>query len=364
MSSGDGGKLELVRSLLARVNGYQQARVQKLIELAGDASVRRFTRVMLRAAPVDSVILMQLASDPPQPIAAGDLGVDQNQSFVELSAFFSRNGIPVPRVLADNLEASVLLVEDVGMSALSSRLCDSASSSELHVSLYCSALDLIAKLQALSPDSSCIAYRRSLEASHYEQEAQRFVDHFLKPHGHKSNVIDAVEQILPPLAERIAAHPRALVHRDFMPWNIHIGADDRLWIIDFQDALLASHVYDVVSLLHDRDTDQLLGVERVKELYRYSRQCARSVEDFAREYCEVLLQRHLRLAGQFRLLSERSNRTAYEAWIPGSLCRIGIALSALSEYQSVASILAEAVPEIAEGVNLASGEGAWQIGRW
>jgi aminoglycoside/choline kinase family phosphotransferase len=58
-----------------------------------------------------------------------------------------------------------------------------------------------------------------------------------------------------------------------------------------------------------------------------------------------MLQRHLRLAGQFKLLSEKLGKPIYKEWVPGSLKRVGIALKKLPYLNDLAELLVT-IPEI------------------
>ena len=56
------------------------------------------------------------------------------------------------------------------------------------------------------------------------------------------------------LVAELAAEPRVLCHRDYHSRNLMLH-DDRLYIIDFQDARMGPDTYDLVSLLRDSYVD-------------------------------------------------------------------------------------------------------------
>jgi len=48
-----------------------------------------------------------------------------------------------------------------------------------------------------------------------------------------------------------------------------VTENNKLGVIDYQDALMATRCYDVVALLNDRDTDSALGMLLTPNLLEY-----------------------------------------------------------------------------------------------
>ena len=72
------------------------------VTVAGDASARRFTRLF--RADGASAILMDASAE-----ANGS-----SRRFADLSAWINANGFSAPRILARDLDAGLLLIEDFG----------------------------------------------------------------------------------------------------------------------------------------------------------------------------------------------------------------------------------------------------------
>ena len=68
------------------------------------------------------------------------------------------------------------------------------------------------------------------------------------------------------IVDELAAEPRVLCHRDYHSRNLMLR-DERLCIIDFQDARLGPDTYDLASLLRDSYVD--LPEQIVDELIAY-----------------------------------------------------------------------------------------------
>ena len=351
-------ELQLAQELLQRSAAFAAAKVKECQPLAGDASGRRYVRLILDDAGASPTLILMLLKRTKGPVTHGGDELDQDQTFTALSIFLRAHGLHVPELLVDGRDHDALIVEDVGDLPLWRFAFNQLNESGLRIRralgdeavphLYRRAVDCLRQIQRIPADQECVAFRRSMEFDQYHLEARRFVDHYLGPDSLPKPQLDVIERMLKELCEEVASHRRCLMHRDFMPWNIHICAPDDLAILDFQDMLLGSWTYDIVSLIHDRDADAALGKERCIEIAEYFAKGDPSGA-FYRCYHQVLLQRYLRLAGQFRLLSQRWNTPVYDGWVPGCLTRIGRSLAVLPEMADVLEILANAIPEVKRG---------------
>ena len=77
---------------------------------------------------------------------------------------------------------------------------------------------------------------------------------------------EALRAELAEIVDELAAEPRVLCHRDYHSRNL-MWRDERLCIIDFQDARLGPDTYDLASLLRDSYVD--LPEQVVDELIAY-----------------------------------------------------------------------------------------------
>ena len=123
------------------------------------------------------------------------------------------------------------------------------------------------------------------------------------------------------LAEEIAAHPRAFVHRDFHLDNL-FDASGEVGVIDFQDARLGPDSYDVASLAFERAT--LVSPDDAAS----SVACAafarsRSVSDgFADRLERVSLQRGWKAAGTFARVCAAGRGEVYRPFLSAQVARV------------------------------------------
>ena len=349
---------ELSELLLDASDELRGAKVKSIEHLSGDGSGRRYFRVHLKGAAQQSVILVILSHEH-GPVTHGGENLNQDDTFVNLSHYFNEFQIAVPRVICDGRLQGALLVQDVGDIALWRFAFGDLDKRGLQIAekigpqatvlLYKKAVDVIANIQKCSPTKECVAFSRYMGLDEYKIESRRFIDHYLVPREVPKRHLVVVEDFIEDLCQSVADHPRVLMHRDFMPWNIHVTHEGDIAVLDFQDAIVGSYVYDVISLIHDRDADYALGDEKCAHVVEYFKDTFELGQGFYSHYNEALLQRYLRLAGQFHLLTKKTGRPIYENWVPGCLRRVGKTLANMPQYSRALEVLVKSVPEIAEG---------------
>jgi aminoglycoside/choline kinase family phosphotransferase len=306
----------------------------------GDASGRRYYRLLVDGFDYPSLVLM-IQNGGQGPLMSGG-SINQDMSFPLMQAYFEKNNIRVPKLYFDGHREQFQLLEDVGDLALWRFVLDSDGElveefvaqghQEDLVSLYGKAVDVISRIQGCPPDETNPGFLRRFGEEELFLEARRFIDFLLIPQNHPESLVEDVEAFLRSLCKRVEKHPYTLIHRDFMPWNIQILTEGKLCLLDFQDSLQGSYVYDLVSLLHDRDIDFSLPAGIFKQmLERFCENGNYNQETVATHYCEALLQRHFRLAGQFLTLTQKTGRPHYAEWSPGCLYRCGQALACLNQ---------------------------------
>src|SRR5829696_7297044 len=152
----------LSRSGLAAVN-------PRVVPLTGDASDRRYFRILLSDAPS---IVLALNSAP----------FDVTKlPFVNVATLLSRMPVPIPAVLGHADDLGVLALQDLGDVTLQAHL--GASSPAEHAALYRQAVALIATLQRRGADlasADYLPYGISFDVEKLTWELEFFTKHFLE----------------------------------------------------------------------------------------------------------------------------------------------------------------------------------------
>jgi len=117
------------------------------------------------------------------------------------------------------------------------------------------------------------------------------------------------------LIESALTQPQVCIHRDFHSRNLMILPDEKVGIIDFQDACLGPITYDLVSLLKDCYIDW--PQQKIRDWLAQS-ECLKpfSIDETLRWFELMGLQRHLKVLGIFARLNIRDNKPQYLQYFP------------------------------------------------
>lgn len=282
------------------VAGQFQGRAVEIAVLAGDASFRRYARIL-----VDGKSWMLMDAPPPQ---------EDCTPFVAIAEMLLAKGVRVPKIVAQDLDQGFLLLEDFGDTVLSAAL--SADTVDQH---YQQALNQLIDLQKIAvPVAVDIpAYQADKLIAEMRLFDQWFLPQFLQLELSQAEQ-DLLTQTYQYLAEQAIAQPQVLVHRDYHSRNLMLLADEPvLGVIDFQDAVIGAISYDVVSLL--RDAYVQWPVAQVQGWIKTYWQRAQlkglmvevSLAQFEQWFDAMAAQRHLKVLGIFVRLSQRDGKHGY-----------------------------------------------------
>lgn len=341
-------------STLATYYGeLESARARKL---KGEASTRGYFRIEIDAAGARaqgkpaSVIVMQL----PEPFGPGTAAETQTRAFLDVRAFLASRALPVPDLYATDLERGRLVLEDLGDLTFEARLRRDGAGSL--VDAYGRAIDLLAELHQRcappQPTAACIAYRRRFDFALLRSELDHFREWGVEAVEGPLSASDRAELdgLFEQLTGEITSLPDGFVHRDYQSRNLIWPTDDRLVIIDFQDAFIGPAPYDLVALLCDSYVDlergfQLELLERYFERRGFD---AALRETFSRGFDLITVQRKLKDAGRFVFIDRvRKNRDFLSFYAP-SLRHVDRALAHLPAWRGLHALLQRLMPGFPE----------------
>jgi len=286
----------------------------QVVPLTGDASDRRYFRVLLRDEPA------QVLAVHPGPIDFAAL------PFVNVAKLLSEMPVPVPRILGHSDQLGVIALQDLGDVTLQAHL--GAASPGQHAALYRQAVTFVDTLQRRGAElasSRYIPYGIAFDVEKLTWELQFFTKHFLEAYR-GAQITPAAREALAAeyaaIVEELASEPRVLCHRDYHSRNLMLHEGD-LYIIDFQDARLGPDTYDLVSLLRDSYVDfteaQVDGLIAFFLALREGRQTPTDPEEFRRRFDLMALQRNLKALGTFGFQTTSRQNTVYIQYIPRTL---------------------------------------------
>jgi aminoglycoside/choline kinase family phosphotransferase len=139
----------------------------------------------------------------------------------------------------------------------------------------------------------------------------------------------------------VLSHPQGVfVHRDFHSRNIMFC--EPLGIIDYQDAMNGSIVYDLVSLLKDLYIKfNPKDIEKLALYFKEQKRLKISDEEFLQWFDFMGLQRHIKVLGIFARLYIRDNKNGYLKDLPLTLEYVLESLKKYPELNELYEILSK-----------------------
>jgi len=298
--------------------GYKDC---KLEVVSADASYRKYYRLLIKGR---SYIVMD-----------SSMQVESIYPFIDVSVRLLKADVQIPRVYAQNLSLGYLLIEDLGDIHLINVLNE--MSCKL---LYTRAIYEILKMQKADTTGLDLYDEEFLML-----EMNLMPEWYLEKHlgitlnNEEKNDLNSVLTLI---KNEVIAQPQGyFVHRDFHSRNIMFAGRGKVWVIDYQDALIGSITYDLASLLNDVyiKFDREKIVELVLEFKILKGIKDVSDEQFIRWFDFMAMQRHIKILGIFARLKIRDNKPAYINDIPMTLTYIRENIARYDEFKPLEKIL-------------------------
>ncbi|MGI6394169.1 MAG: aminoglycoside phosphotransferase family protein [bacterium] len=315
-----------------------------LTPLFGDASGREYFRVSFGK---ETAVLMKVADVKPGEFGRGDSFND----FIALRNLFNASGVRVPEIYSVILEQKSLLLEDLGDTTLFQMIENDKKNKSKHVK---SAVDLLVDTQNKLYNRESFnspADKRSFDKKLFMEEFYHFYEYMIAKRVYDKpfkGVWTKLEKEFKQISHELSTLPTLLSHRDFQSKNIMIKGGTP-YLIDFQDALIAPALYDLVSLL--RDSYVTLSDDEVEALLNYYwetnqtiQELFTSFEDIKRAFYLQTVQRKMKDAGRFIYLNQVKGKEWFIPFVVPTLKYVKSALLTL-EMERIIEILAPFIPE-------------------
>lgn len=329
-------------SWLNGLAGPQQLRPATLRMASADASFRRYFRV--DAEDGSSRIIMDAPPDK-----------ENCRPFVQIAALLADASLLAPRILDWDEAHGFLLLTDLGTHTMMQVLHTDCAPANLP--LYQKAIEALVLWQQASRPGVLPPY----DAALLRRELELFPDWYLARHrgiAVEGKLRTTLDQMFTLIVERNLASPSVYVHRDFMPRNLMISGDpgspatgqpqeERLGVLDFQDAVYGPITYDIASLMRDAflSWDEDFVIDVTVRYWQAARKVGLPVhEDFGEFFRAVEwmgLQRHLKVAGIFARLTLRDGKPKYLADAPRFITYIRATCARYAELKPLLRLIDE-----------------------
>lgn len=272
-------------------------------KLASDASFRSYYRIKFKNN-FDNLMLMY-----------APVGHERIDHFIHVDKFLVEHNLSAPQIKAIDEENGFLLLEDFGDNTFTRVLKDNP---ELELDLYKKACDVLIELHKIDDKISLESFNNHVMI----KEVMLFIDWYLQLNNKKISLsqIANYKKIWFELFDKITlTQKKVVVLRDYHADNLMLlnNKDNykSIGLLDFQDALIGSPVYDLISLLDDIRRD--IAEENRQELYKYFISKTNYHEENFLQDCEIIsLQRNVKILGIFARLVLRDKKDKYLEYIP------------------------------------------------
>ena len=234
------------------------------------------------------------------------------QPFIEVTNLIQSVNLHAPKIIHEDTQKGFLILEDLGAKDLLDTL-----NQDNFKSLYKKCIDEIITMQEI--DATALPL---YDEAFLKTEMNLMPEWFLKQYlGQEldASELKTIENTLDFISKEVLSHPQEVfVHRDFHSRNIMNC--EPLGIIDYQDAMNGSIVYDLVSLLKDLYIQ--FDSKEMNELALYFKEkkgLEVSDEEFLKWFDFMGLQRHLKVLGIFARLYLRDGKDGYLKDLPLTL---------------------------------------------
>ncbi len=303
----------------------------KISYLQGDASTRRYARL---ARGHDKVILMDSPRQADGPIVRDGKPysriahlAEDVKPFVAIDHALRSAGLSAPEITANDLDAGLLLIEDLGDRVFGRETDNGPHQAEL----WSAGIDMLAtfrranlsmSMPVVPGDPSAGSHTLpALDATILGIEVALLADWYW-PEIYKAEMPTDVradfESLWRPLIELLLAQPKGWILRDVhspnLLWLPERDGVARVGVIDFQDAIGGPWAHDVMSLLQDARVDVSAGLEAsllARYVVQMSGQPGFDEPAFRTTYAVYGALRATRLLGLFVRLLRRDGKPDY-----------------------------------------------------
>ena len=279
----------------------------KILPIAGDASFRKFYRIILNKK---SKIIILAKKEKYKNLIA----------YSAINKFLRINKITAPKLYMNNFSKGVIVIEDFGDSSFYKILIKKKNKFLIYKKL----IDLLLKIQQIKPKSKIKNIDTGFHTIHkyskkyLSEESDLFFDWYLPIFLSKKkslNIKLKSKKILSKLYNRLNFSNSYFVHRDYHAQNL-MKVGDKIGVIDSQDALIGNPAYDLVSLIDDVRIKTSTKLKNQIYNYYLSKAYKTNSKKFLEDFNILSVQRSLKIIGIFSRLFKRDKKNLYLKFIP------------------------------------------------
>ena len=277
--------------------------LNKLKPLSGDASFRKFFRHK-------NIIIVFSKKDTNKNLLIYDA----------INKILIKNKINAPKLIRQNYKSKYIQIEDFGNITAYQKL---KNNNKNKLNYYKKIIKLLNSLQKIKTKKIKTFLGSNYKVPKYSKkilldEAKLFLEWYIPKKIKKKNqnlLKKKLLLILKSLINKIKFNNKTFVHRDFHVSNLMIK-NNKLCIIDNQDAVFGNKAYDLASLIDDVRIKTSINLKRriFEEYIKTNKKI--NVVNFKNDFDILSVLRNLKIIGIFTRLSVRDKKNHYLKLIP------------------------------------------------
>ena len=283
----------------------------KLLPLSNDASFRQYYRKFDQEKKLSTIIVISKKEKYKNLLV-----------YSAINKFLLSKNIKTPRLLSENYKKGFIEIEDFGNVTIHNVL----KKSKKKFNVYKKTVQLLIKLQKIKPKVIKNFFGKSYKLEKYSvknlnKESDLFFDWYLPLIMKKNRALEmkkVLKKKLQVLYQQLKLQNNIFVHRDFHVSNL-MQINNKIGIIDSQDAIIGNPTYDLVSLIDDVRLETSNRLKKIIFNY-YLNKCPqiykRKKNDFVHDFNILSVQRNLKIIGIFARLYRRDKKKKYLKLIP------------------------------------------------
>jgi len=280
----------------------------KMTSIKGDASFRKFYRKKINKKSSITVY-------------AKKEKIKNLLNYDSINKLLLKNKIFAPKLLSENFSKNFIEIEDLGTKTI----FDIFKKKKVNrLKVYKKILVVLIKLQNIKSRKIKNFKKKYYKIPNYSKklvfnEANLFLDWYVPRVINKNKrlkVKKELKKIITSLIKKIQLPNNTFVHRDFHISNLMIN-NNKIFIIDSQDAVYGNIAYDLASLIDDvrLKTSKDLKKMIYKNYLNLNKKKINKIK-FKNDFEILSVLRNLKVIGIFTRLSQRDNKKTYLKLIP------------------------------------------------
>jgi len=280
----------------------------KIIPIKGDASFRKFYRKKINKK--SSII-----------VYAKKEKIKNLLNYDAINKLLLKNKIFTPKLLSENFFKNFIEIEDLGTKTI----FDIFKKKKVNkLKIYKKILVVLIKLQNINSRRIKNFKKKYYKIPNYSKklvfkEANLFLDWYVPQVIHKNKIPKVkkdLKKIITSLIKKIQLPNNTFVHRDFHVSNLMIN-NNKISIIDSQDAVYGNIAYDLASLIDDvrLKTSKNLKEMVYKNYFNLNKKKINK-KKFKNDFEILSVLRNLKVIGIFSRLAQRDSKKKYLKLIP------------------------------------------------